>query len=334
MDYALKLSKEFSIRADHSANIITLIDDGNTIPFIARYRKEATGSCDDQVLREFHDRLKYLRNLDKRKQEIADAITEQGKMTDEIALALAGAETLTEAEDIYRPYKQKRKTRASVATEKGLAPLADFILEQGDGSIEEKAKEFINEEKGVDSVESARKFLKPSLFDLHDPFLFGGMKDAVNRIKMARENGETVVIYGDYDADGISAVTVLYRSLKLFGIDAIPIIPERQNGYGLSVEMISSVLDEYFPDLIITVDCGISAVKEVEELQDLGVDVIVTDHHEFPSEIPDTIIVSTKTKNQEYTSQYGVALRATSLVYDYVHSRRWCSRALSCSYLA
>ncbi len=155
MDYALKLSKEFSIRADHSANIITLIDDGNTIPFIARYRKEATGSCDDQVLREFHDRLKYLRNLDKRKQEIADSITEQGKMTDEIALALAGAETLTEAEDIYRPYKQKRKTRASIATEKGLAPLADFILEQTDASVQEKAKEFINEEKGVESVEQA-----------------------------------------------------------------------------------------------------------------------------------------------------------------------------------
>ena len=95
MDYALKLSKEFNIRPDHSANIITLIDDGNTIPFIARYRKEQTGSCDDQVLREFSDRLKYLRNLDKRKQEIVDSITEQGKMTDEIAIALASAETMT-----------------------------------------------------------------------------------------------------------------------------------------------------------------------------------------------------------------------------------------------
>ncbi len=149
MDYSLKLSKEFNLRADHSANIITLIDDGNTIPFIARYRKEATGSCDDQVLREFSDRLKYLRNLDKRKEEIVSSITEQGKMTDEIMIALAGAETLTEAEDIYRPYKQKRKTRASVATEKGLLPLAEFILLQTSESVTEKAKEFINEEKGV-----------------------------------------------------------------------------------------------------------------------------------------------------------------------------------------
>ena len=156
MDYALKLSKEFNLRADHSANIISLIDEGNTIPFIARYRKEMTGSCDDQVLREFNDRLKYLRNLDKRKQEIVDSITEQGKMTDEIAFALAKAETLTEAEDIYRPYKQKRKTRASVATEKGLLPLAEFILEQDEkANVEEKAKEFIDLEKGVENVEQA-----------------------------------------------------------------------------------------------------------------------------------------------------------------------------------
>jgi len=155
MDYASKLSKEFTIRADHSANIISLIDEGNTIPFIARYRKEMTGSCDDQVLREFSDRLKYLRNLDKRKEEIANAITEQGKMTEEIAEALEKAETLTEAEDIYRPYKQKRKTRASVAIAKGLTPLADFILEQTNADVNEKAKEFIDAEKGVENEEQA-----------------------------------------------------------------------------------------------------------------------------------------------------------------------------------
>ena len=155
MDYALKLSKEFNLRADHSANIIALIDDGNTIPFIARYRKEQTGSCDDQVLREFADRLKYLRNLDKRKEEIANSITEQGKMTDEIMIALAGAETMTEAEDIYRPFKQKRKTRASVAIEKGLSPLADFILAQEKGSVLEQAQNYINAEKGVENAEQA-----------------------------------------------------------------------------------------------------------------------------------------------------------------------------------
>ncbi len=158
MDYSLKLSKEFQIKPDHSANIISLIDEGNTIPFIARYRKEMTGSCDDQKLREIFDRLKYLRNLDKRKQEIVDSITEQGKMTDEIMIALAKAETLTEAEDVYRPFKQKRKTRASVAVEKGLSPLAEYILLQTDEvPLNVKAQEFINEEKGVLTTEDAIK---------------------------------------------------------------------------------------------------------------------------------------------------------------------------------
>ena len=156
MDYSVKLAKEFSLKEEYAKNIIALIDEGDTIPFIARYRKEMHGSTDDQVLREFSDRLKYLRNLDKRKQEIADSITEQGKMTDEIAIALASAETMTEAEDIYRPFKQKRKTRASVAIEKGLTPLADIIEGQDSAVIpEEIAKEFINEEKGVLTVKDA-----------------------------------------------------------------------------------------------------------------------------------------------------------------------------------
>lgn len=156
MDYAVKLSKEFTIRADHSANIIALIDDGNTIPFIARYRKEQTGSCDDQVLREFADRLKYLRNLDKRKEEIVSSITEQGKMTDEIMVALEKAETMTEAEDIYRPYKQKRKTRASVAVERGLKPLAELIMAQDLAfNPTAEAEKYIDAEKGVETVEQA-----------------------------------------------------------------------------------------------------------------------------------------------------------------------------------
>ena len=206
MDYSQKLSKEFNLRVDHASNIIALIDDGNTIPFIARYRKEQTGSCDDQVLREFNDRLKYLRNLDKRKQEIVDSITEQGKMTDEIMLALVKAETLTEAEDVYRPFKQKRKTRASVATEKGLAPLADFILEQTDGSVSQKAQEFINAEKGVETVEQAiqgasdiiaerisddaelRKTLRKKIFDI----------GSIACKLLENENAKTYDMYAEY----------------------------------------------------------------------------------------------------------------------------------------
>ena len=156
MDFAEKLSKEFNIRYDYSNNIIKLIEEGNTIPFIARYRKELTGSCDDQVLREFNDRLNYLKNLQKRKEEVSNSITEQGKMTEEIQNALSAAETLTEVEDIYRPYKQKRKTRASVAIEKGLQPLADIIFAQTTTeNILELAAQYINEEKGVASAEDA-----------------------------------------------------------------------------------------------------------------------------------------------------------------------------------
>lgn len=119
MELAKQLAAEFNLQEIHSENIISLIDEGNTIPFIARYRKEMHNSCDDQVLREFADRLTYLRNLAKRKEEVFNSVTEQGKMTDEVAAALERAQTLTEVEDVYRPFKQKKKTRASVAIERG-----------------------------------------------------------------------------------------------------------------------------------------------------------------------------------------------------------------------
>jgi uncharacterized protein len=120
MDILQKITKEFNLRGDQAGNIVALIDEGNTIPFIARYRKEQTGSCDDQVLREVFDRLTYLRNLEKRKQEVIDSITSQDKMTNELMTSIAGAETLAIVEDLYRPYKQKRRTRATIARERGL----------------------------------------------------------------------------------------------------------------------------------------------------------------------------------------------------------------------
>lgn len=157
MDILKTLQTEFEVSEFHIKNIFELIDDGNTIPFIARYRKEMTGSCDDQKLREINDRLTYLRNLEKRKEEVLNSIEEQGKLTDEITEAVASATTLAEVEDIYRPYKQKRKTRASVAKEKGLEPLAEllfsFTLKGVD--LNEIATEYINEEKGVNSAEEA-----------------------------------------------------------------------------------------------------------------------------------------------------------------------------------
>ena len=151
------LSKEFNIKVEYSKNLIELLDDGATIPFIARYRKEMHGSLDDQVIRTFADRLTYLRNFEDRKQTIIKSIDEQGKLTEEIIKKLNDAKTLTELEDIYRPYKPKRKTRATEAIAKGLEPLADIIEEQKetDKTIEELASEYICEEKGVASVEEA-----------------------------------------------------------------------------------------------------------------------------------------------------------------------------------
>ena len=130
-DIVSALIKEFNIKPFQAENTIKLIDEGNTIPFIARYRKEMTGELDDQTLREFHERLVYLRNLEARKEEVKRLIEEQGKLTEDIVNNLSKAVTLQEVEDIYRPFRPKRRTRATVAREKGLEPLADMIFLPG-----------------------------------------------------------------------------------------------------------------------------------------------------------------------------------------------------------
>ena len=152
------LAAEFGLRTEQVEKTVALIDEGNTIPFIARYRKEVTGSLDDAVLRDLNDRLTALRNLEKRKEEVSALITAQEKMTPEIQAAIDGAKTITEVEDIYRPFRPHRKTRASVARERGLEPLAELLMAQEPSytpSIEEQAAEFVDEEKGVGSVEEA-----------------------------------------------------------------------------------------------------------------------------------------------------------------------------------
>ncbi len=156
MDYSITLSQLFNIKEEYAENIITLLDDGNTIPFIARYRKEMHGSMDDQLIREFSEKLEYLRGLDKRREEIRELINGQEKMTEEISAALDKAQTLSELEDIYRPFKPKRKTRASVAKQRGLEPLALEIIKQEKGFDPMKyAEEFIDEEKEVPSAQDA-----------------------------------------------------------------------------------------------------------------------------------------------------------------------------------
>ena len=157
MDIITTLCNEFPVRRDRMENVVKLIDDGNTIPFIARYRKEMTGACDDQTLREIGDRLQYLRNLEKKKEDYTAAITEQGKMTEELARAIADAETLAALEDLYRPFKQKRRTRATIAREKGLEPLAMELLAQDrrSGTVEDLAAPFVDTDKGVETVADA-----------------------------------------------------------------------------------------------------------------------------------------------------------------------------------
>ena len=150
------IANELNVKNTQVENAVKLIDEGNTIPFIARYRKEVTGGLSDEILRTLGERLVYLRNLETRKGEVIKSIEEQGKLTDELTIAIASAETLAEVEDLYRPYKQKKKTRETVAKAKGLEPLANIIFEQKEKKdINEIALEFINEEKGVLNVEEA-----------------------------------------------------------------------------------------------------------------------------------------------------------------------------------
>ena len=149
------LAQELGQKAAYVENVVTLLDEGNTIPFIARYRKEMHGSMDDTTLRNLETRLNYLRNLTQRKQEIISAIEAQEKLTPELQAAIEAAVTLAEAEDLYRPYKQKRRTRATVAKEKGLEGLALAIFEQNGGDPAQLAESYIDPEKGVESLEDA-----------------------------------------------------------------------------------------------------------------------------------------------------------------------------------
>ncbi len=157
MTIAEKLAQELNLKQWQADNTVALLDEGNTIPFISRYRKEATGELNDEILRTFFDRLTYLRNMEERKADIKRIIEEQGKLTEELVAEIDKAEKLSELEDIYRPYRPKRRTRATVAKEKGLEPLATIIYIQNSkaNSVEELAAEYVDAEKGVETVEDA-----------------------------------------------------------------------------------------------------------------------------------------------------------------------------------
>ena len=157
MDIYNILEKEFNVKREYIDNTVKLIDEGNTIPFIARYRKEMTGEMSDVVLRQLYDRLVYLRNLEARKEDVTRIIDEQGKLTEDLKKAIAKAKTLQEVEDIYAPYKQKKRTRATIAKEKGLEPLANSILEKNIPDINTEVSKYIDAEKGVETIQDAIK---------------------------------------------------------------------------------------------------------------------------------------------------------------------------------
>ena len=154
MEIITALSKELGIKKQQAEAAVKLIDEGNTIPFIARYRKEATGALNDEVLRNLYDRLNYLRNLEEKKNQVLSSIEEQGKLTEELKAQILAAETMVVVDDLYRPYRPKRRTRATIAKEKGLEPLANVIsLQMTEKSLEEEAEAFLNPEKEVNTIE-------------------------------------------------------------------------------------------------------------------------------------------------------------------------------------
>ncbi|MCI9340066.1 MAG: RNA-binding transcriptional accessory protein, partial [Dorea sp.] len=156
MDINQKITEELGVKKWQVDAAVKLIDEGNTIPFIARYRKEATGTLDDEQLRKLHERLIYLRNLEEKKEQVLSSIEEQGKLTEELKTQIMAAETLVVVEDLYRPYRPKRRTRATIAKEKGLEPLAALItMQKLKQPVDEAAAEYINPEKEVNTVEEA-----------------------------------------------------------------------------------------------------------------------------------------------------------------------------------
>ena len=204
MDIIKIISEELNIRENQTQKTIELIDEGNTIPFIARYRKEVTGGLSDEVLRDLNDRLTYLRNLEKRKEEVKTSIENQGKLTDEIIQSLEKARVLTEVEDIYRPYKQKKKTRATVAKAKGLEPLARIILEQKEEKlIDEIAKQYITEEVQTveEAIQGAKDIIAEEISD--NPEIRKQIKkiyyrEGVVKTKNQKEEDSTYRMYYDY----------------------------------------------------------------------------------------------------------------------------------------
>ena len=225
MDVIVRLVDELGLEKRKIEAAVKLIDEGNTIPFIARYRKEVTGNLDDAELRKLADRLTYLRNLNERIDTVLKSIEEQGKLTDELKAQIENVKTLAELEDLYRPYKPKKKTRGSIAKEKGLEPLAKIILEEDTSvNLEEEAKKYINEEKKVLSVDDAINGAKDIVCEVisDDPDIRKYIKDLINKHgsisskEIKKDERDTYKNYADYQ-EAISSIKP-HRYLSLNNI--------------------------------------------------------------------------------------------------------------------
>ena len=253
MNIAEKLAQEFGIPLSAVEQTVALIDEGNTIPFIARYRKEMHGTLDDQLLRELADRLQYLRNLEKRRGEVYELITEQEKMTDEIDAALQKASTLAEIEDIYRPFKPKRRTRASIAKEKGLEPLAEYIFAQEDGSADviAAASGYVDPEITVESCTFDRIGLK----HIKDGEWWGTNTEAVKNVFDTKTSDVvsnirvqvTNCIWGELSTDWLSDKFVQGMTSNIVGSYMLSSSKKQISSGTTFFETVSATADELFP---------------------------------------------------------------------------------------
>ncbi len=244
------LIEEFSLKEFQAVNTIKLIDEGNTIPFIARYRKEATGELSDDVLRNFYDRLCYLRSIEEKKSDVIRLIDEQGLLTDEIKNAVNNAKTITEIDDIYRPFRPKRRTRATIAKEKGLDPLAAIISEQGNNDPAACAKEFINPEKDVNSEDDA---LSGALDIIAEQ-----ISDNANFRKVIREKTQkngTVSVKASKDEDSVYSMYYDFSepASKIANHRILAINRGEKEGFlNVKLEIDESILTNYLKNEIIT----------------------------------------------------------------------------------
>jgi uncharacterized protein len=316
------IADELNVKTSQVESAVKLIDDGNTIPFIARYRKEATGGLSDEDLRTLFDRLNYLRNLETRKDEVKNSIEEQGKLTDEIVKALENAQILAEVEDIYRPYKQKKRTRAIIAKEKGLEPLADVLIKQDKNvNIEDIAKQYIDEEKGVttieEAIEGAKDIIAENISDnpeyrkeIKKYCYKEGIIATESNAKNEEEENKTYQMYFDFNesikripSHRILAINRAEKENAINpGIEVAKIATDIAIGVG-TAKIVDSIVNDAIPDNIkwpVRICIGLSSAVLGSMLTDVQIDYIKKKIATFKNAVDS---VSSEIEKQKNTDQ-------------------------------